>query len=75
MCNANATRENVLENYKIASAIFSLLLLMIDTFPEHYYIAESYGLEREFLDTYRYFRKQGVTRAFAAYYAAKEWDL
>jgi hypothetical protein len=48
---------------------------MIDQFPEHYYIAESYGLEREFLDTYRYFRKQGVTRAFAAYYAAKEWDL
>jgi hypothetical protein len=48
---------------------------MIDQFPEHYYIAESYGLEREFLDTYRYFRKQGVTRSFAAYYAAKEWDL
>jgi hypothetical protein len=28
MCNADATRENVLENYKIASAIFSLLYLM-----------------------------------------------
>ena len=28
MCNADATRENVLEDYKIASAIFSLLLLM-----------------------------------------------
>lgn len=28
MCNADATRENVLEDYKIASAIFSLLCSM-----------------------------------------------
>ena len=48
---------------------------MIDQFAEHYYIAKSYGLVQEFVDTYRYFRKQGVSRPFAAYYAAKEWDL
>jgi hypothetical protein len=48
---------------------------MIDQFAAHYYIAKSYGLEREFVDTYRFFRKQKVSRAFAAYYAAKEWDL
>jgi len=48
---------------------------MIDQFPEHYYIAKSYGLVQEYVDTYRFFRRQGVSRPFAAYYAAKEWDL
>ena len=48
---------------------------MIYQFPEHYYIAQSYGLVKEFVDTYRYFRRQGVGRPCAAYYAAKEWDL
>lgn len=45
---------------------------MIDQFCEHWYIAKSYGLLAEFLDCYRYFRKQHVSRAFSAYYAAKE---
>lgn len=48
---------------------------MIDQFAEHYYVAKSYGLVQEFLDSYRLFRKGGSSRAFAAYYAAKEWDL
>lgn len=48
---------------------------MVDQFAEHYYIAKSYGLEYEFVFTYRFFRRQGVARALASYYAAKEWDL
>lgn len=45
---------------------------MIDQFSEHWYVAKSYGLSPEFLDFYRFFRMQGVSRAFSAYYAAKE---
>ena len=45
---------------------------MVDQFSEHWYVAKSYGLLSEFLDSYRYFRKQGVSRAFSAYHAAKE---
>jgi len=45
---------------------------MKDQFLEHWYVAKSYGLLAEFLDFYRYFRMQGVSRAFSAYYAAKE---
>ena len=48
---------------------------MVDEFAEWYFVADSYGLLQEFLSMYRFFRKQGVSRAFAAYYAAKEWDL
>ena len=48
---------------------------MIDHFFSHYFIAKSYGLEREFVDTYKFFRRQGVSRPFAAYYAALEWDI
>lgn len=55
--------------------LFFLSHCMIDQFAEHYYIAKSYGLVQEFVDTYRFFRRQGVARPFAAYYAAKEWDL
>ncbi len=68
------TTENFLSTDNLR-VIFFLSPCMIDQFPEHYYIAKSYGLVQEFVETYRYFRKQGVSRPFAAYYAAKEWDL
>lgn len=45
---------------------------MIDQFAEHYYVANSYGMVSDYLWYYRFFRKQGVSRHFAAYYAAKE---
>jgi hypothetical protein len=45
---------------------------MIDQFTEHWYVAKSYGLLYEYLDFYRFFRMQGVSRAFSAYYASKE---
>lgn len=48
---------------------------MVDQFTEKYHVAKFYGLEYEFVHTYRFFRRQGVVRAVAAYYAAKEWDL
>lgn len=48
---------------------------MVDQFAEHYYIAKFYGLEYEFVLTYRFFRRHGVARELAAYYAAEEWDL
>ena len=54
---------------------FFLSAYMIDQFPEHYYIAKSYGLVKEFVETYRFFRRDGMSRPFAAYHAAKEWDL
>jgi hypothetical protein len=45
---------------------------MIDQFVENYYMAKSYGLLSEYLKYYRFFRKQKVSRAFAAYYSSKE---
>jgi len=69
-------REDVLRNLdKDSKESFFLSHCMIDQFAEHYFIAKSYGLVQEFVDTYRFFRRQGVARPFAAYYAAKEWDL
>ena len=68
------TTENFLSTDNLR-VIFFLYPYMIDQFPEHYYIAKSYGLVQEFVDTYRFFRRQGVSRPFAAYYAAQEWDL
>ena len=45
---------------------------MRDQFLENYYIAKSYGMVDDYLWYYRFFRKQGVSRDFAAYYSAKE---
>jgi hypothetical protein len=45
---------------------------MRDQFLENYYIAKSYGMIDDYLWYYRFFRKQKVSRAFAAYYSAKE---
>lgn len=45
---------------------------MRDQFLENYYIAKSYGMVDDYLWYYRFFRKQKVSRAFAAYYSAKE---
>ena len=45
---------------------------MRDQFLENYYIAKSYNMVDDYLWYYRFFRKQKVSRAFAAYYSAKE---
>jgi len=45
---------------------------MKDQFLENYNIAKYYGLLSEYLKYYRFFRKQGVSRSFAAYYSSKE---
>ncbi len=45
---------------------------MRDQFLEIYYNAKSYGMKDDYLWYYRFFRKQKVSRAFAAYYSAKE---
>ena len=45
---------------------------MRDQFLENYYIAKSYNMVDDYLWYYRFFRKQGVSRTFAAYYSIKE---
>jgi hypothetical protein len=75
VCSHKTTRRLTTYQELLIRVVFFLSYYMIDQFAAHYYIAKSYGLEREFVDTYRFFRKQKVSRAFAAYYAAKEWDL
>ena len=67
-------REYISVSQKTYVFLF-LYSFMIDHFSSHYYVAKSYGLEREFVDTYKFFRRQGVSRPFAAYYAAQEWDI